>query len=355
MTPWLVPPAGPAEARRAAIAAQVPVRLTERLRLDVPRIEDFAVYRRIVADYDPSMSGEDTWLDFNQMTAGWLLRGYGLHAIRDRATGETLGLAPMGHEWGDPEPELGWFLTPEARGKGYAAEAGRAILDAYAELGIDPVAYVGVDNAPSGAVAARIGMERAESTRGCDVWRAPRLARNIPGEARSAGGSAPTLRTARLTLRPIRRDDFEPWAAFLASPRARFMEEGIDRDTAWDWLMHDAASWSLMGHGGLMIEAGGETVGEVSVLHPPRFPEREIGWLLYEGREGHGYATEAAAALRDHLTAAGVIDAPLVSYIDPRNAASIAVAERLGAVLDPNAEAPEPGTLVYRHPFGGAE
>ena len=29
---------------------------------------------------------------------------------------------------GYPEPELGWFVIPEAEGKGYAAEAARAVM-----------------------------------------------------------------------------------------------------------------------------------------------------------------------------------------------------------------------------------
>ena len=45
----------------------------------------------------------------------------------------------------------------------------------------------------------------------------------------------------------------------------------------------------------------------------------------------------------------------LVSYIDPHNARSIAVAERLGAVLDPDAAKQDPEDLVYRHRPGNHE
>jgi RimJ/RimL family protein N-acetyltransferase len=38
-----------------------------------------------------------------------------------------------------------------------------------------------------------------------------------------------------------------------------------------------------------------------------------------------------------------------VSYVHPENLASAAIAERLGATLDPNALKPNPGALVYRH------
>ena len=70
--------------------------------------------------------------------------------------------------------------------------------------------------------------------------------------------------------------------------------------------------------------------------------------MLAEGSEGHGYATEAAAAMRDwafetlNLTT-------LVSYFDPQNGRSIAVATRLGAVLDDAAPRQDAEDLVFRH------
>ena len=68
-----------------------------------------------------------------------------------------------------------------------------------------------------------------------------------------------------------------------------------------------------------------------------------------KGREGQGYATEAASALRAYVYDNEILKT-LVSYIDPRNDRSIALAERMGAALDPNAKEPDPGCLVYRHP-----
>ena len=106
----------------------------------------------------------------------------------------------------------------------------------------------------------------------------------------------------------------------------------------------------MFGHGALMIEiaATGECVGQVGVNHGPLFPEKELGWLLYDGFEGFGFATEAAAALRDWARRArGLGD--LVSYIDAANEASIRVALRLGAVLDEAVPKQDPEDRVYRH------
>lgn len=162
----------------------------------------------------------------------------------------------------------------------------------------------------------------------------------------------PTLATARLTLRAPVMDDFPAYARLMASPRAAGMGGPFDTRAAWGIFCHGVALWQLVGHGALMIDLGatGECVGLVEINHGPRFPEKELGWQIYEGYEGNGYATEAAGALRDW--AFGTLALPtLVSYIGPGNARSIAVAERLGAVLDPAAAQQDPGDLVYRHFF----
>ncbi len=163
----------------------------------------------------------------------------------------------------------------------------------------------------------------------------------------------PLLHTARLVLRPMGPGDFPAYAAFMASPRAAFMGGPYDTRAAWGIFCHDAAGWALFGHGALMIEADGVTVGQVGISHGPLFPEPELGWLLYDGHERQGYATEAAAALRAHALAAGLPS--LVSYTDAENYASQAVAQRLGAVLDPDAVPQDAGDLVWRHPVKGGQ
>jgi RimJ/RimL family protein N-acetyltransferase len=161
-----------------------------------------------------------------------------------------------------------------------------------------------------------------------------------------------TLHTARLALRPLRMADYPAYAAFMASERSVFMGGVFDRFETWGLFCHDAGQWALFGHGALMIDvaATGETVGQVGINDGPLFPETELGWMLYQGYEGQGFATEAARALRDWALTERALPT-LVSYIDPANRASAAVAERLGAVLDPLATR-QPGDetdLVYRH------
>lgn len=162
----------------------------------------------------------------------------------------------------------------------------------------------------------------------------------------------PTLRTTRLILRPMREADFPAYLELMASPRSRYMGGPYDEAGAWGAFCHLIACWTLYGHGGLMIEllATGETVGVVEINGGPLYPEREIGWLLYDGFEGHGYVTEAATALRDWAFGALGVES-LVSYFHPENHRSMAVAQRLGAVRDDAAQRQpgDPDDVVYRH------
>lgn len=160
-----------------------------------------------------------------------------------------------------------------------------------------------------------------------------------------------TLQSERLTLRPHRLDDFDAYAAMWATEDSIYMGGPEDRNMAWHLFAAEIASWSLQGFGYWTLErrSDGALLGGCGFSHPPVFPERELGWYLYPEAQGHGYATEAARAARDH--AFGTLGwTTLVSYIDPENSASISVAERLGAVRDPDAHRPDPEDLVYRHP-----
>ncbi|WMJ68242.1 GNAT family N-acetyltransferase [Stenotrophomonas sp. 24(2023)] len=162
--------------------------------------------------------------------------------------------------------------------------------------------------------------------------------------------SIPELHTPRLRLRAQALEDFPAYAAFLASPRAAGMGGPFDRVAAWGQFCHDLAGWALFGHGALMIErrSDGCCLGQVGINHGPLFPEKELGWLLYDGHEGHGYASEAAIALRDWAFRAGGLQT-LVSYMAPDNLASQAVARRLGGVLDPQAARSDPQDLAFRY------
>jgi RimJ/RimL family protein N-acetyltransferase len=161
----------------------------------------------------------------------------------------------------------------------------------------------------------------------------------------------PTITTPRLVLRPPQLEDFPALSQMLASERAQYMGDGPQTPIgAWRAFCQDIALWQLYGHGALMVDLreSGDCIGQVGINHGPLYPEKELGWLLYAGFEGQGYATEAAAALRDWAFATLKLPS-LVSYCDAANLASIAVAQRLGAVLDPDAPRQDLEDVVYRH------
>ena len=164
----------------------------------------------------------------------------------------------------------------------------------------------------------------------------------------------PTLETERLVLRPMRMEDWPRYRDLMQSDRAQYMGGPHTLQNSWGMFCHDMAQWPLMGHGSLMIELRetGVCVGQVSINSGPLFPETELGWYLYEEAEGHGYGKEAATALRSWAFDMLGLET-LVSYIEPENIRSRALAERLGVVPDEHAPRPDPTDLVYRHTKSG--
>ena len=163
---------------------------------------------------------------------------------------------------------------------------------------------------------------------------------------------APTLHTERLTLRAHTASDLEALCDLFETERSAYMGGPIARKAAWRWIASEVAMWELMGHGSWGIETkDGTFLGQIGILKPPHFTEAEIGWTLLEEAEGKGYATEAAKAVLAWGWGNGFDT--LVSYIDPGNARSIALATRLGATRDEDAILPEgetdDETHVYRH------
>lgn len=162
----------------------------------------------------------------------------------------------------------------------------------------------------------------------------------------------PTLHTERLRLRAPRRDDFPAYEAFCASDRARLMGGPMTQQAAWAMFCRGAASWSLHGFGCWSIERREDDayLGEVGLNGHPYFPETELGWIVIADAEGKGVAREAATeARRWAFEDLGL--STVVSYIHRDNARSIALAERLGASVDPNAPpCPYADHDVYRHP-----
>jgi RimJ/RimL family protein N-acetyltransferase len=76
----------------------------------------------------------------------------------------------------------------------------------------------------------------------------------------------------------------------------------------------------------------------------------ELGWALIRAHWGHGYATEAAAAIRDWAYELRAVER-LVSLISPDNIRSKRVAERLGAIAGEAVTPADSGreAVVWKH------
>ena len=172
---------------------------------------------------------------------------------------------------------------------------------------------------------------------------------------RPAGrGMADRIETPRLTLRPLGAQDEAATVAFYQSDRAQYTGGNPVRFQAWKNFAAMLGHWHTRGYGlWAVTERGNDAIlGMVGPYFPETWPETELGWVMFEGSEGKGYAHEAAVAARRH--AYDVLGwTSIVSYISEGNARSIALAERLGCKIDPTAELPPHANgkgLVYRHP-----
>jgi RimJ/RimL family protein N-acetyltransferase len=91
----------------------------------------------------------------------------GFWALELLATGELVGATICSQlPGGDGEYEIGWHVFPQHQGNGYATESGAAAASyGFDVLGLDEVfAIVRPVNAPSLAVASRLGMEHLGRT-----------------------------------------------------------------------------------------------------------------------------------------------------------------------------------------------
>lgn len=166
--------------------------------------------------------------------------------------------------------------------------------------------------------------------------------------------AVPVLHTRRLVLRAFVERDLDAYAAMCADHEVmRHIGGGgpLERGLAWRQMAMFVGEWSLHGYGMWAIESreDGRLLGRAGFLHPPGWPEAELGWLLARDAWGLGYAGEAVRAARTHGRERLGLPAP-VSLIRPENARSIALAGRLGAIRESRIVLAGGEALVYRHP-----
>jgi RimJ/RimL family protein N-acetyltransferase len=142
----------------------IPVIETERLILREPRESDVAHEAVFYASERSKfvggpMSLEEVWRAYATIVGHWVWRGYGFWAIEDKSTNAYLGHVGLWYPEGWPEREIGWSLTGNAEGKGYAHEAAiRVRKYAYETLAWDTaISLIDPENTRSIALANRLG------------------------------------------------------------------------------------------------------------------------------------------------------------------------------------------------------
>lgn len=140
--------------------------------------------------------------------------------------------------------------------------------------------------------------------------------------------------TRRLAFRQMMTSDLDDMAALLSDPRVmQYYPRPKTRDEALAWIDWNQRLYQQVGFGLWLItlKSTGEFVGDCG-LTPQEVEgtiDIEVGYHVRADLQGHGYATEAATACRDH--ARDVLGTNrLIAIIHPDNLPSQRVAEKIG-------------------------
>lgn len=146
--------------------------------------------------------------------------------------------------------------------------------------------------------------------------------------------------TPRLRLRPLANDDVaDLWAYRGRSEVCRYLPfEPMDEQVLRTRLVGDLGRREITHEGqgltlGVELAATGRLVGDVVLfLRSAQHSGGEIGYVFHPDVAGHGYATEACAAVLDLAfdTSAGLGLHRVVARMDARNDASERLVRRLG-------------------------
>ncbi len=127
-----------------------------------------------------ALTREESWRVLALFCGHWELKGFGLWAVELSEKNEFIGRVGLWEPEGWPGIELGWGISPDHWGRGYATEAARASLKwAFEEMRLSSlISIIHKDNSASKRVATRIGESYSHSLRikdiDCDVYKITR-------------------------------------------------------------------------------------------------------------------------------------------------------------------------------------
>lgn len=143
-----------------------PTLVTDRLTLRLPVPGDFNGYRAFydvsdvtVGGYRGGRTDAEVRTILQSHIDHWTAKGFGMWLLMPKDGAPMLGGAGLSHPDDWPSHELTWWLMPGARGKGYASEASRAVIEwAYDTLGWPGVeTHMRDENIPARRLAERLG------------------------------------------------------------------------------------------------------------------------------------------------------------------------------------------------------
>lgn len=240
-------------------------------------------------------------------TFGWMVA-----CVGDQVIG-TVGMGPEG--------DFGYMLPQSTWGQGYATEMGRAFVNHVFGAGIrsDLKACVYDDNPASARVLQKLGFTEGPAC----IGRCEARDGDFPIRTFTLQASAPVLRTARLTLRPVAEQDIDAitrvvsdyevskWLAPVPHPYMRADAETFVREVG---MRKHGTVWAM--------ELEGVCIGLVGV-------DPVLGYWLDPMHWGQGYMSEAVAAAVDYWFTHTECDVIPCSYFKG-NAASARIQENLG-------------------------
>jgi RimJ/RimL family protein N-acetyltransferase len=161
-------PDGASLERRPVV--RIPRLTTARLTLRGFEARDADAYAAMMADPDVTrylgdgrpLARADAWRQLAMFAGHWMLRGFGVWAVEERATGAFIGRIGCFEPEGWPGFEVAYTLARPFWGKGYAREgAGAALAHARETLGRDRIiSIIRPANAGSIRVAEALGAAR---------------------------------------------------------------------------------------------------------------------------------------------------------------------------------------------------
>ncbi len=284
----------------------------------------------------------------SDVVPGMTAAGGGFWAVADPATDRLLGGAGLDRV--SPErrqAEVGYWTAPDARGRGVATAAVRALSEHAFGIGLTRLELLTHwENAASQRIALAAGFQREGVRRGAvpdrdggrdDLIAYARLAGDPAGPTARLLPDLPggELTDGVVTLRPLTPDDLGFYAELHSvpdivattvppvPPTRTQMEQRCDR-TASYWLAGDRSDLIIVD------TATGTPAGEIGLYYQePALAQAMIGYSMSPAWRGRGYPTRAAQLLALWAFAETGI-ARLVAGALPSNLGSQRVLEKAG-------------------------